>query len=127
MNTGEQNTIRQNEIEINLRGIRLAIQFKHFLLGLDLQSRRHVLDYCKQWFDLEKNKPTEGVEKNVRLFMWFQHAHSIYMNDDEQSQKLQITSSHIWDDLYVNLSGSFSFQKLVAFFMNGSLPMDDLR
>lgn len=127
MNTTNQNTIRQNEIEMNLRGIRLAIQFKNFLLGLDLQSRRHILDYCKQWFDLEKNKLTEGTEINTKLFMWFQHAHAIYMDDDEKSQKLQITSSHIWDDLYVNLSGSFSFQKLVAFFMNGTLPMDDLR
>lgn len=118
---------KQKGLELNLRGIRLAIQFKNFLLGLDLQSRRHVLDYCKQWFDLEKNKPTEGVEINNKLFRWFQDAHNIYMNDDEQSKKEQITSSHIWDDLYINLSNSLSFQKLVAFFMNGSLPQDDLR
>ena len=121
MDSSEQ----QNRLELNLRGIRLAIQFKVFLLGLDLQSRRHVLDYCKQWFDLEKNKLTEGTEKNNKLFLWFQHAHSIYMNDDEQSKKTQITSSHIWDELYINLSGSFSFQKLVGFFMNGALPQDN--
>jgi len=127
MNIDDQNSKRQYELELNLRGIRLAIQFKTFLLGLDLQSRRHILDYCKQWFDLEKNKLTEGVEKNNRLFIWFQHAHSIYMNDDEQSKKSQITSSYIWDDLYINLSNSFSFQKLVTFFMNGSLPLEDLR
>jgi hypothetical protein len=117
---------QQKELELNLRGIRLAIQFKEFLLSLDLQSRRHVLDYCKQWFDLEKNKPTEGVEKNNRLFQWFQSAHNIYMNDDEHSKKQQITSSYIWDDLYINLSNSLSFQKLVALFMNGSLPQDNL-
>ena len=67
MDSSEQ----QNRLELNLRGIRLAIQFKVFLLGLDLQSRRHVLDYCKQWFDLEKNKLTEGTEKNNKLFLWF--------------------------------------------------------
>jgi hypothetical protein len=117
----------QKLLELNLRGIRLSIQFKGFLLGLDLQSRRHVLDYCKRWFELEQNKPTEGVETNRRLFMWFQDAHNIYMNDDEQSKKQQITSSHIWDNLYINLSSSLSFQKLVAFFMNGSLPQEDLR
>ena len=117
---------QQKELERNLRGIRLAIQFKGFLLGLDLQSRRHILNYCKQWFDLEKNKPTEGVEINNRLFRWFQNAHNIYMNDDDQSKKQQITSSYIWDDLYINLSTSFSFQKLVSFFMNGSLPQDNL-
>jgi hypothetical protein len=118
---------QQKGLELNLRGIRLAIQFKGFLLSLDLQSRRHVLDYCKQWFDLEKDKQTEGVEKNNRLFQWFQSAHSIYMNDDEQSKKQQITLSSIWDDLYINLSNSLSFQKLVAFFMNGLLPQEDLR
>ena len=117
---------QQKELERNLRGIRLAIQFKGFLLSLDLQSRRHILDYCKQWFDLEKNKPTEGVEINNRLFKWFQNAHNIYMNDDDQSKKQQITSSYIWDDLYINLSTSFSFQKLVSFFMNDSLPQDNL-
>jgi hypothetical protein len=118
---------QQKGLELNLRGIRLAIQFKSFLLGLDLQSRRHILDYCKRWFDLEKNKPTEGSEKNNRLFLWFQHANSIYMNDDEQSKKDQITASDIWDDLYINLSNSLSFQKLVGFFMNGPLPQEDLR
>jgi hypothetical protein len=118
---------QQKVLELNLRGIRLAIQFKNFLLGLDLQSRRHILDYCKRWFDLEKNKPTEGSEKNNRLFLWFQHANSIYMNDDEQSKKDQITASDIWDDLYINLSNSLSFQKLVGFFMNGPLPQEDLR
>ena len=118
---------QQKELELNLRGIRLAIQFKNFLLGLDLQSRRHILDYCKRWFDLEKNKETEGPEKNNRLFRWFQDAHNIYMNDDEQSKKQQITSSYIWDDLYINLSNSLSFQKLVEFFMNGSLPQENMR
>lgn len=117
----------QKLLELNLRGIRLSIQFKGFLLGLDLQSRRHVLDYCKRWFDLEQNKLTEDVETNRRLFMWFQDAHNIYMNDDEQSKKQQITSSHIWDNLYINLSSSLSFQKLVGFFMNGLLPQEDLR
>ena len=116
----------QKTLELNLRGIRLAIQFKGFLLGLDLQSRRHILDYCRRWFDLEKNKPTEGSEKNNRLFRWFQDAHNIYMNDDDHSKKQQITSSYIWDDLYINLSTSFSFQKLVSFFMNGSLPQENL-
>jgi len=123
MDSSEQ----QKLLELKLRGIRLAIQFKTFLLGLDLQSRRHILDHCKQWFDLERNKPTEDIELNSRLFLWFQHAYSIYMNDDEQSKKAQITSSDIWDDLYINLSGSLSFQKLVAFFMNGTLPLEDLR
>jgi len=117
---------QQKALELNLRGIRLAIQFKGFLLGLDLQSRRHILDYCRRWFDLEKNRSTEDTERNIRLFIWFQNAHNIYMNDDEHSKKEQITSSHIWDDLYINLSGSFSFQKLVGFFMNGSLPQDNL-
>jgi hypothetical protein len=117
---------QQKELERNLRGIRLAIQFKGFLLSLDLQSRCHILDYCRRWFDLEKNKPTEGVEINNRLFQWFQNAHNIYMNDDDQSKKQQITSSYIWDDLYINLSTSFSFQKLVSFFMNDSLPQDNL-
>ena len=127
MSSADSNYTRQHDLELNLRGIRLAIQFKGFLLSLDLQSRRHILDYSKQWFDLEKNRPTEGVEKNNKLFLWFQHAHSIYMNDDEQSKKDQITASHIWDDLYINLSNSLSFQKLVGFFMNGSLPQEDLR
>jgi hypothetical protein len=119
--------LQQNELEINLRGIRLAIQFKHFLLGLDLQSRRHILDYCKRWFELERIKKTENIELNNSLFMWFQHAYSIYMNDDEASRKRQITDSYIWDDLYVNLSRCLSFHKLVAFFMNGDLPQSDLR
>ena len=126
MSSSDANSTQQAALELNLRGIRLAIQFKTFLLGLDLQSRHHVLDYCKQWFDLEKNKPTEGVEINNRLYTWFQHAYSIYMNDDEHSKKTQITSSYIWDDLYINLSKSASFQKLVAFFMNGTLPQENL-
>jgi hypothetical protein len=116
----------QKGLELNLRGIRLAIQFKTFLLGLDLQSRRHILDYCKRWFYLEQNKSTEDIERNKKLFAWFQDAHNIYMNDDEQSKKKQITSMHIWDDLYINLSISLSFQKLVSFFMNGNLPQDNL-
>ena len=123
MDSSEQ----QKTLELNLRGIRLAIQFKTFLLGLDIQSRRHVIDYCKRWFELEKNKPTEGVEINNRLFQWFQNAHSIYINDDEHSKKQQITSSYIWDDLYINLSKSLSFQKLVELFMNGSLPQENMR
>ena len=69
---------QQKGLELNLRGIRLAIQFKGFLLGLDLQSRRHILDYCKRWFDLEMNRPTEDTERNNRLFIWFQSAHNIH-------------------------------------------------
>ena len=94
---------------------------------MDVQSRRHVLDYCKRWFELEIQKTSEQTDLNNRLHSWFQHVHSIYMNDDEQSKKAQITSAHIWDELYINLSSSLSFQKLVAFFMNGELPQSDLR
>ena len=121
MNTSDQ----QVELELTLRGIRLAIQFKNFILSLDLQSRRFVLDYCKRWFELEIQK--EKSDNNTRLFMWFQSAHNIYQNDDETSKKTQITNTYIWDDLYGNLSKSLSFQKLVGFFMNGDLPQNDLR
>lgn len=115
----------QAELELTLRGIRLAIQFKNFILSLDLQSRRFVLDYCKRWFEVEIQK--EKSDENNRLFMQFQSAHNIYQNDDETSKKTQITNAHIWDDLYGNLSKSISFQKLVGFFMNGDLPQNDLR
>ena len=116
---------QQNELEITLRGIRLAIQFKSFLLNLDLQSRHFILDYCKRWFELECMKEPSDI--NNRLFSWFQNAHNIYLNDDEQSKKAQITKSHIWDDLYANLSKSLSFQKLIGFFMNGQLPQENLQ
>jgi len=116
---------QQNEVELTLRGIRLAIQFKNFLLGLDLQSRRFILDYCKRWFQLESQK--EPNPQTNSLFNWFQNTHNIYLNDDEQSKKAQITNSHIWDDLYANLSKSLPFQKLVGFFMNGQLPQENLQ
>jgi hypothetical protein len=115
---------QQADLEVTLRGIRLAIQFKNFILSLDLQSRRFVLDYCRRWFELEIQK--EKSDENNRLFVWFQSAHNIYKNDNEL-QKIHITDSHIWDDLYGNLSKSISFQKLVGFFMNGFLPQSDLR
>lgn len=116
---------QQNELEVVLRGIRLAIQFKGFILQLDIQSRRFVLDYCKRWFGLELQK--DPSDKNKNLFNWFQTAYNIYLNDDESSRKEQITNSHMWDDLYANMSSSLSFQKLVGFFMNGQLPQTDLR
>ena len=123
------NTIEDQQIalEQSLRGVRLAIQFKNFFLSLDVQSRRQVIDYCIRWFTLEIGKPIENTTQNNRLCTWFQHTNSIYMNDDEASRRTQITSSHIWDDLYTNLSSSLSFQKLVAFFLNGELPHTDLR
>ena len=101
------------------------LKFKNFILSLDLQSRRFVLDYCKRWFELETQK--DKSDENNRLFTWFHNAHQIYLNDDESSKKAQITNSNVWDDLYGNLSKSLSFQKLVAFFMNGTLPQDDIR
>lgn len=116
---------QQYELELTLRGIRLAIQFKSFLLSLDLQSRRFILDYCKRWFEYEIQKEPSPI--NNHLFNWFQSTHNIYLNDDEQSKKAQITNSHIWDDLYANLSKSISFQKLVGFFMNGQLPQENLQ
>lgn len=116
---------QQSELEYILRGIRLAIQFKSFLLSLDLQSRRFILDYCMRWFQYEIQK--EHSDVNNQLLMWFQNAYNIYLNDDEHSKKSQITNSHIWDDLYANLSKSLSFQKLVGFFMNGSLPQENLQ
>ncbi len=116
---------QQNELEQTLRGIRLAIQFKSFLLSLDLQSRQSALYNCKRWFELERVK--EPSELNDKLYIWFQNAHSIYQNDDEQSKKAQITNFHIWDDLYGNLSKSLSFQKIVGFFMNGQLPQENLQ
>jgi uncharacterized protein YaaW (UPF0174 family) len=118
---------QQNILEIQLRGIRLAIQFKSFFLSLDVQSRRQIIDYCKRWFELETRKTTENTELNNKLYSWFQHANYIYMNDDESSRKRQITDAYIWDDLYTNLSPSLSFQKLVAFFLNGAMPQEDLR
>jgi hypothetical protein len=121
----EQLLQQQTEVELSLRGIRLAIQFKTFLLSLDLQSRRFILDYCKKWFEIELRK--ENSELNNRIFSWFQNAHNIYLNDDEHSKKSQITSSYIWDDLYANLSKSLSFQKLVGFFLNGQLPHENLQ
>lgn len=116
---------QQQELEITLRGIRLAIQFKNFLLTLDIQSRRFILDYCKRWFELEYKKDHNVI--NNKLFNWFQNAYNIYLNDDEQSKKTQITNTFIWDDLYGNMSHALSFQKLVGFFMNGQLPQSDLR
>lgn len=116
---------QQNELELVLRGIRLAIQFKTFLLSLDLQSRAFILDYCKRWFQFEYQKEPSQVNNN--LFSWFQNAHNIYLNDDEQSKKEQITNFYIWDDLYANLSKSISFQKLVGFFMNGQLPQENIQ
>ncbi len=118
-------TTQQNELGDTMRGIHIAIHFKKFLLSLDLQSRRFILDYCKRWFQLEYQKDMNDTTN--RLFLWFQHAHNIYLNDDEQSKKQQITNEHIWDDLYGNLSKSLPFQKLVGLFMNGTLPQDDLR
>ncbi len=116
---------QQNELELTLRGIRLGIQFKSFLLSLDLQSRQSVLYYCKTWFELERVKEPSNI--NDKLYNWFQNAHNIYQNDDEQSKKIQITNFYIWDDLYGNLSKSLSFQKLVGFFLNGQLPQENLQ
>ncbi len=118
---------QQNTLELSLRGVRLAIQFKSFFLSLDVQSRRHVFDCCKRWFELEKCKTTENITLNNKLYEWFQNASVIYMNDDEISRKSQQTSSYIWDELYTNLSQSLSFQKLVGFFLNGELPQFDFR
>lgn len=116
---------QQEHLEIVLRGIHLGIQFKNFILSLDIQSRRFVLDYCKRWFEIECKKDNNDI--NNKLFNWFQNTYNIYLNDDEHSKKTQITNSYIWDDLYGNMSSSLSFQKLVGFFMNGSLPHSDLR
>ena len=105
MNTSEE----QAEIQLSLRGIRIAIQFKTFLLSIDLQSRCLVLDYCMRWFELEMLK--DKSDENNRLFMWFQSAHDIYQNDTEITKKT-----------LGNLSKSVSFQKLVGFIMNGTFP-----
>jgi hypothetical protein len=110
MNTSEE----QAEIELSLRGIRLAIQFKTFILSIDLQSRSLVLDYCMRWFELEMEK--EKSDENNRLFMWFKSAHDIYQNDAEISKKT-----------LGNLSKSISFQKLVGFIMNGTLSQSGWR
>jgi len=116
---------QQNELELTLRGIRLAIQFKRFLLSLDLQSRRFILDYCKRWFELEQQR--EQNQTTSQLFLWFQNALGIYLTDNEQSKKNEITNEYIWDNLYGNLSKSLHFQKLVGFFLNGTLPQENLQ
>ena len=116
---------QQEQLEIILRGIRLATQFKTFLLTLDIQSRRFILDYSKRWFELECKKDNNDI--NNKLFNWFQNAYNIYLNDDEQLKKMQITNTFIWDDLYGNMSYALPFQKLVGFCMYGKLPQDDLR
>jgi hypothetical protein len=104
----------QSEIELTLRGIRLSIQFKTFILSIDLQSRSLVLDYCMRWFELEMQK--DKSEENNLLFMWFQTAQTIYKNDSDISKKT-----------FGNLSKSLSFQKLVGFCMNGTLPQSNLQ
>jgi hypothetical protein len=97
-------------LQSKLLGLSLAIKFKTYLLELEVQSRRHLLDYCVQWIELKKDREND-------LYAWFQNAQNVYMNDDEESKKTQLSSWQMWDDLYLNLSGSVSFQNLVSFFV----------
>ena len=95
-------TIMSSSVEQKLRGIVLAIKFKAYVLGLDVQSRRHILNYCMQWSQL----------KDAGLYTWFQNANSVYMNDDDVSKN----NWQMWDELYLNLSDSPEFKNLVSFF-----------
>jgi hypothetical protein len=95
------------DLEKKLSGLVLAIKFRKYLVSLEVQSRRHLLDYCVQWLDLKKAEAEAA---------WFKNAQSIYMNDDEDSKKIQDASWQMWDDLYLNLSSSDKFQSLVKFF-----------
>ena len=116
---------QQEELEIALRGIKLSIEFKEFLLSKDIHSRRVVLDKCKEWFQLEySHTPDDLINK---CFLWFQHAQTINQNNDDESRKEHVKSHYIWEDLHTNLSKCLSFQKLVNFFLHGILPSSDLR
>lgn len=111
------------ELEHKLKSISLAIQFKSFLLSLDLQSRRVVLINFVNWFSLDCNRITQA---DNQLYSLVQNIQLLYLNDDEQSKKEQLRNSYYWDQLY-EASTSPSFQKFVGFLINVYLPHIDLR
>jgi hypothetical protein len=105
---------KQEELEIALRGIKLSIEFKEFLLSKDIHSRRVILSKCIEWFQLEySHTPDERVNN---CYLWFQEVYAINQNSQDEKRKDLIKSPELWDNLHLNLSKCLSFQKLVRFF-----------
>jgi hypothetical protein len=58
-------------LQSKLRGLALAIKFKTYLLELEVQSRRHLLDYCVQWVELKKDRENDTSRDSCFLNRYF--------------------------------------------------------
>ena len=116
---------QQEELEITLRGIKLSIEFKEFLLSKDIHSRRIIIHKCKEWFQLEYS---HTLDDNVnKCFLWFQEVDAINQYSQDETRKDLIKAPELWDRLHLDLAKCLSFQKLINLFLYGILPSNDLR
>ena len=118
-------SVQQAELESELRGIKLSIEFKEFLLNKDIHSRYIILDKCTEWFRLEYiSSQNQSVQA---CYIWFQNAKLFHQNADSETRKEVLKSSILWDELHHTHSKCLAFQKLINFILHGVSPSDDLR
>ena len=108
---------QQEELESTLKGIKLSIEFKEFLLSKDINSRRIILNKCKEWFQLEYSRTLD--ESVIKCFLWFQEIEAINQICTGEMRKDLIVASELWDRLHLELPKCSAFQKIINMFLHG--------
>jgi len=120
-------TVQEHQlaVEQHLRGVRLGITFKEYILQRDVVSRNLLLDLCIQWLQCEGHI-TQSAEVNGVL-EWFQDFHTLHYTFSGEERKEQITKPEIWNEFMTQHTKCFSFQKLAEFLLHGKvLPSENL-
>jgi hypothetical protein len=110
---------QQLAIEQHLRGVRLGITFKEYLLQRDVSSRNLLMDLCIQWLQCEVHL-TQSTQVN-QVLEWFQNFQNLQHQFHGEERKEQITNPELWNELMLHHAQCYSFQKLIEYLLHGKV------
>jgi hypothetical protein len=115
----------QIQVEQHLRGARLGVELKEYLLNRDVHSRIILVKLCVDWLMYEHHL-TQKDDVGA-LLNWFTNLYSRTQNMNDEMRKLLLTQPEFWQDLMMTHTKCYSFQKLVEFLLHGKvLPSENL-
>jgi hypothetical protein len=93
---------------VRAKQLAMTIQFKEYLLGRDVQSRRVLLDFFIKWTLQQGGMP--------EILAWFQNLKEINDILDSKERKDRIKADAYWDELLLAHSHESEFLQIIARF-----------
>ena len=98
----------------DLRRTKVSVGFKKYLLGLDVHSRKAVIERCVS--EMEKSKHP----MKHQCIGWLENLRNINDLLEAKDRKEQIRFDGCWDELHNELNTCFDFLNIMSFMTNSA-------